>query len=133
MGRYRNDMDDERDNYPREERFRREGLGNYEEPYGGGRQFDTERRPEFGTGRYGERANYQNDEPRYSQSRERWDENERYRDEGQRSSLYNLRGDQGLQRSRERYSSDRSRLRCRDIMTKDLAVATRNTALTQVA
>jgi CBS domain-containing protein len=138
MARYRNE-DDERDFEPREERFRREGIGNYEEPYNrrplfdNERRFDTERRPEYPRGRFGERADYQHNEPRYSQNRERWDESgDRYRDQGQRSSLFDLRGDLSTQRSRDRYGSDRSRLRCRDIMTKDLAVATRDTPIMQV-
>jgi CBS domain-containing protein len=33
----------------------------------------------------------------------------------------------------EQYASNRSRLRCRDIMTRDLAVATRDTPLAQIA
>jgi CBS domain-containing protein len=47
--------------------------------------------------------------------------------------LYDIRGDLGTGRDRERYGSERSRLRCRDVMTTDLAVATRDTRLTQVA
>lgn len=148
MAKYRNDMDDERDYYQREERFRREALGTYEEPYSrrprfdSERRFDTERRYdnerglEFGRGRFGERADYEQDEPRYSNARDRWSEGERYRDENRRSSLYDVRGDLGSSPrrwSREQYGSERSRLRCRDIMTKDLAVATRETSLTQVA
>src|SRR5438045_4463329 len=136
MGRYRNDLDDERDRdyYPREERMRREALGSYDEPYSLRRQFDSEGRPESGRGRFGERADYNYDEPRYSQQREPSnDRNDRYRDESRRSSLYDIRGDLGTGRRRDYYSPERSRLRCRDIMTKDLAVATRDTALTQVA
>jgi CBS domain-containing protein len=148
MARYRNE-DDERDYYQREERFRREALGTYEEPYSrrprfdSERRFDTERRYDndrgldFGRGRFGERANYEQDEPRYSNSRDRWNEGgDRYRDENRRSSLYDVRGDLGSSTrrwDREQYASERSRLRCRDIMTKDLAVATRDTSLTQVA
>jgi CBS domain-containing protein len=138
MARYRNDLDDERDYYPREERLRREAMGSYEEPYsrrpraGDDRWVDNERRPEYGRGRFGERADYENDEPRYSQSRERWGEGDRYRNSGQRSTLDDLRGDLSTGRHREYYSSQRSRLRCRDIMTKDLAVATRDTPLVQV-
>lgn len=136
MARYRNDMDDDRDYYPREEeRFRREALGSYDEPYSSRRrELDNERRTEYGRGRFGERANYNNDEPRYSQRSEPWsDRSDRYRDQGQRSSLYDIRGDLSTGRNREYYSSERSRLRCRDIMTKDLAVATRDTPISQVA
>ena len=139
MARYRNDMDDERDYYPREERLRRETLGSYDEPYNRRPQFDSQRRWEnegqsdYGRGRFGERANYENDEPRYSNTRERWGEGERNWDQGRRSSLYDIRGDLGTGRDRDRYNAERSRLRCRDVMTTDLAVATRDTRLAQVA
>lgn len=136
MARYRNENDDERDYYPREERLRRETLGAYDEPYSQRPRFDTERRwedegrPGYGRGRFGERANYENDEPRYGNYRDRWDES-RFRE--RRSTLDEIRGDLGTGRDRQRYSAERSRLRCRDIMTKDLAVAMRDTPLTQVA
>lgn len=131
MARYRNDQDDERDYYPREERLRRENLGAYDEPYRAGRQFDTERRPDYNRGgRFGERAEYDQDEPRYAENR-----GERFRDYNRRSSLDDVRGDisGGRWRDREHYSADRSRLRCRDIMTRDLAVATRDTTLVEVS
>lgn len=144
MARY-NDMEDDRDYYPREERFRREASGNYEEPFTRRGEFDRDQRSEYGRGRFGERAEYENDEPRYSQERynqerntwsdrDTWsDRGDRYRDENRRSSLYDIRGDLGTGRYRDRYAADRSRLRCREIMTKDLAVATRDTRLVQVA
>ena len=133
MARYRDDVDDDRDYYPREERFKREALGGYDEPFTRRGEFDRDRGPESGRGRFGERAEYETDEPRYSQDRETWtDRGDRYRDDSRRSSLYDIRGDLGTGRSRERYASDRSRLRCRDIMTKDLAVATRDTRLVQI-
>ena len=130
MARYRNDLDDERDYYRREERMRRENFDGYDEPYRGGRQFDTERRPEYNRGRFGERAEYDNDEPRYAEYRG----GERIRDD-RRSTLDDLRGDisGGRWRGREQYGSERSRLRCRDIMTRDLVVATRDTTLVEVA
>ena len=129
MARYRNDQDDERDYYRREDRMRRENIGAYDEPYRGGRQFDMERRPEYNHGRFGERAEYDYDEPRYAEYR-----GERNRDD-RRSTLDDLRGDisGGRWRDREHYASDRSRLRCRDIMTRDLVVATRDTTLVEVA
>ena len=130
MGRYRNDVDDERDYYAREERLRRENLGASDEPYRPRRQFDTERRPDYNRGRFGERADYQTDEPRYADYR-----GERPRDDWRRSSLYDVRGDlsSANTRDREYYGPERSRLRCRDIMTRDLAVATRDTTLPEVA
>jgi CBS domain-containing protein len=129
MARYRNELDDERDYYAREERLRRENLGAYDEPYRARRQFETERRPDYSRGRFGERAEYDYDEPRYGDYRERsWDDR-------RRSSLYNTRGDLSTRSARERdyYAPERSRLRCRDIMTRDLAVATRDTTLPEIA
>jgi CBS domain-containing protein len=130
MARYRNDLDDDRD-YRREDRYRRENFGAYDEPYRGGRQFDNERRQEYNRGRFGERAEYDYNEPRYAN----YGGGENYREENRRSSLDDLRGDisGGRWRGREQYASERSRLRCRDIMTRDLAVATRDTTLTEVA
>lgn len=141
MARYRNE-DDERDYYQREERLRRENLGAYDEPFRARRQFETERRPDsdYGSsggdwqnrarfnergGRFGERAEYDYDEPRYGDYRERFDE-------GRRSSLYDIRGDLSTGRSRE-HASERSRLRVRDIMTRDLVVATRDTTIVEVS
>ena len=131
MARYRNDLDDERDYYRREERMRRENLGAYDEPYRAGRQLESERRPEYNRGRFGERAEYDYDEPRYAN----YGGGERFRDETRRSSLDDVRGDisGGRWRDRDYYASERSRLRCRDIMTRDLAVATRDTTLIEVA
>ena len=130
MARYRNDLENEReDYYPREERMRREHLGAYDEPFRDRRMFETERRPDYNRGRFGERAEYNYDEPRYGDYRER------SRDEG-RSSLFDIRGDLGRSRdySRDyRREPERSRLRCRDIMTRDLAVATRDTTQVEVA
>lgn len=131
MARYRNDMDDERDYYAREDRLRRENFGGpYEDPYRPRRQFDTERQPDYNRGRFGERADYEMNEPRYAENRG----TERTRDDWQRNSLYEGRDRSfGNQRDREYYGSERSRLRCRDIMTRDLAVATRDTTLPEIA
>ncbi|HEX2271805.1 MAG TPA: CBS domain-containing protein [Pyrinomonadaceae bacterium] len=141
MARYRNDLDDERDRdyYPREERFRREGMGAFDEQYNTRMRSERDQgwRPGYNReqdwrfdynrgGRFGERADYEYDEPRYSEQRGR------FRDEGRRSSLYDLRGDLSTGRSRD-YASERSRLRCRDIMTRDLVVATRDTSITEIA
>jgi CBS domain-containing protein len=125
MARYRGDVDEERDLYSREARLRRESLGSYDEPYSSRRAFENERRPQFN--RYGERAEYDYDEPRYSEGRERFRE-----DSGSRSVLYEGRGGLSPRYSREPVQA-RSRLRCRDIMTRDLAVATRDTTLREVA
>lgn len=114
MARYRGDMDEERDLYSRD-RMRRESLGSYDE-----------RRPY--PNRYGERAEYDYDEPRYTSGREHFRE-----DSSRRSALYDLRGDVSPRYAPRQYAEPRSRLRCRDIMTRDLAVATRDTTLREVA
>ena len=131
MARYRNELDNDREYYPREERLRREDFGRgYDEPWGAGRRFDSERRGgDYNRGgRFGERAEYNYDEPRYA-------DNERYNNDVRRSSLYEGRGDLGTGRYREPdyYGSERSRLRCRDIMTRELVVATRDTTVVEVA
>jgi CBS domain-containing protein len=132
MARYRNDRDDERDYYQREEqRPRREDFGAYDEPFRARRQFETERRPDYNRGRFGERAEYNQDEPRYGDYRGGGGGG--FNEDRQGSSLFDVRGDFSTQRSRDYYAPERSRLRCRDIMTRDLAVATRDTTLTEVA
>ncbi len=136
MARYRNDMDDERDYYARDENLRRENFGSYEEPYRGNRpQFD-ERRPGLNRGRFGERAEYNYDEPRYADH----GRGERFREDMRRGSNYENREDVSSANWRDRdyqyggrYAQERSRLRCRDIMTRDLAVATRDTTLPEIA
>jgi len=133
MARYRNDMDDDRDYYQRDERLlRRENFGSYDDPYRSRRQFDNERRPDYSRGRFGERADYNNDEPRYAN----YGGGERWREENRRSSLYEGRDDLSSNTWRDRdyqNAPERSRLRCRDIMTRDLAVATRDTTLPEIA
>lgn len=136
MARHRNDLDD-RDYYRREERVTRDQMGAFDEPYSSRQRFEQDWRPDYNRSRFGERAAYEYDEPRYSENRGR------FRDEGRRSSLYDVRGDLSSSRWRDREyqnygqtserASERSRLRCRDIMTRDLAVATRDTAITEVA
>jgi CBS domain-containing protein len=136
MGRYRNESDNDRDYYPREEHLRREnfsgGGGGYEEQWRGGHQFENEGRSDYNRGRFGERANYDNDEPRYANYGDR---SERFRDESRRGSLYEGRENLGMGRSRDReqYASQPSRLRCRDIMTRELVVATRDTTVVEAS
>lgn len=130
MARYRNDLDDERDFYRREDRIRRDSMGAFDEPYSSRNRFEQDRRPDYNRGgRFGERAEYEYNEPRYSESRGG------FRDEGRHSSLYDVRGDLSTGRwsDRDYRPAERSRLRCRDIMTRDLAVATRDTPITEVA
>jgi CBS domain-containing protein len=135
MARHRNDLDNERDYYPREERMRRENFGRgYDEPWGTGRRFESERRTDYNRGnRFGERAEYDYDEPRYAEYG--GDRGDRIRDDMRRSSLYEGRGDlgTGTWRDRDYYGGERSRLRCRDIMTRELVVATRDTTVVEAA
>ncbi|HJY30535.1 MAG TPA: CBS domain-containing protein [Pyrinomonadaceae bacterium] len=133
MARYRNEMDDDRDYYAREENLRREDFGrNYDDRYRSRRQFDNERRPDYSRGQFGERADYNYDEPRYAN----YGGGERWREENRRSSLYEGRDDLSSNTWRDRdnqYAGERSRLRCRDVMTRDLAIATRDTTLPEIA
>jgi CBS domain-containing protein len=126
-------MDDDRDYYGRDDRLRRENFGSYDDQYRPRRQFDNERRPDYSRGRFGERADYNYDEPRYANN---YGGGERFREENRRSSLYEGRDDFSTANWRDRdYQQipERSRLRCRDIMTRDLAVATRDTTLPEIA
>lgn len=124
MARYRGELEEDRDRYSREARLRRESLGSYDEPYSGRQAFENERRPYYN--RYGERAEYDYDEPRYPGGRERFREDSR-----RQSALYDGRGE--FSRHFREPVAARSRLRCRDIMTRDLAVATRDTTLREAA
>jgi len=125
MARYRGELDDERDLRPQEERLRRETSGANEEPWPSRQELESRRQPYYN--RYGERAAYEYDEPRYRGG-------EHYREDGYRgSALYEGRGSLAPRYSRERYAPARSRLRCRDIMTRDLAVSTRDSTLREVA
>lgn len=126
MARYRNDRDYDRDYEQREQRYRREALASEDEPYSSlFRDDDIRREPISRRSSFGERAEYEHDEPRYSDPR--W----RISNQGRRSSLYDIRGDLSPRTSRE-YRPARSRLRCRDIMTRDLVVATRDTTLREI-
>jgi CBS domain-containing protein len=123
MARYRND--DDREPYARNDRFERERPWNFNDPdERQGRPLHDYDRRDFGKGRFGERADYDNDEPRYY-------EHSRNYPQGNLRRSYEGRDFQTEQRYYDR--ATRSRLRCRDIMTRDLAVATRDTTLREVA
>ena len=124
MGRYRNDYDD-REYHGRSDRFERERPWNFNEPFDQGRSFGDYGRRGLNQGRFGERADYQHDEPRYT------DYERRYGQENFRPSSYEGRDPQWRPGTYDR--SERSRLRVRDIMTRDLAVAGRDTTLREVA
>jgi CBS domain-containing protein len=110
-------------------RSRRERPWGYDDPYAGRSRslagdYD---RGERGFGRFGERADYDYDEPRYR------NQSERFRDEEyERPSIESYR--ESPPRRSERYQQrSRSRLRCSDIMTRDLTVATRDSSLYEVS
>jgi CBS domain-containing protein len=126
MARYRGELDDERDFYERERRMGRETPG-YDDPLRPRRGLFEQRGQDFSRGRYGERAEYDYDEPRYSESRGRFRNEDFREDPYQRREEFTQRG------TARQYAPERSRLRCRDIMTRDLVVATRDTSLTEVA
>jgi len=134
MARYGNEFDD-RDFYDRErdQRMRQEAPRGYDESAAerNRREFlEGNRRTEFSRGRFGERAEYNYDEPRFGDYGSDYRE-DRFRDSAQDSGRgYDPRYDQ---RGSTQYARERSRLRCRDIMTRDLVVATRDTALREVA
>ncbi|HEV2884260.1 MAG TPA: CBS domain-containing protein [Pyrinomonadaceae bacterium] len=122
MTRYRSDFDDERDYRLRDDRFDRERPWNYTEfPGRSPREYD---RRELGQGRFGERAEYEYNEPRYNDYSSR-----RHEEDSARSSYEGRDYQQGARYDR----ATRSRLRVRDIMTRELAVATRDTPITEVA
>jgi CBS domain-containing protein len=91
------------------------------------RDFGPDRARSSARGRFGERAEYDNDEPRYGVQSPR---SER---EGNGRSSY----EGGRAYLRERFGTERiasrSRVRCRDIMTRDVTVATRDSSLEDVA
>lgn len=135
MARYFNDFDDDRELNTRRDRFAREEPWNYGRPYSGARLESDYGRRDIGRGRFGERADYERNEPSYSDysdqhGREDYGRSPREgRDQGWRS-----RSEWGYQpRSRYDERMTRSRLRVRDIMTRELAVAARDTTLYEVA
>jgi len=121
MGRYRDEQEDR--DFGRNDRFERQRPWNYNQSFEERRRDDDYRREQFSRGRFGERADYDYDEPRYSGHPRGYGES----DYGQ------FDYDRDYQTGRqESYAGGRSRLRCRDIMTRDLAVATRDTPLAEV-
>jgi CBS domain-containing protein len=135
MARHFNDFDDDRE-FRRHDRFAREQPWNYGRPYSGGRLENDYGRRDFGQGRFGERAGYENDEPRYNEYSEQYAREDYRRPtyEG-RDRSWRGRSEDVAYQPRSRYDEGvtRSRLRVRDIMTRELAVATRDTTLHEVA
>ena len=136
MVRYRDEFEDQ-DLYRRDRETGREVPRGYDDAERRRREFLEGNRPDFGRGRFGERAEYDYDEPRYGEHRRRDFRDEGFRESSQdRSRDYDPGyGRRGFEQrdAATRYAPERSRLRCRDIMTRDLVVATRDTPLTEVA
>jgi CBS domain-containing protein len=137
MARYRSDLDDDREYGARNERGERERPANYNDPNRGrAAMLDAYGDRGSTSGRFGERANYEYNEPRYNDYRERpgRDDSGSYGDweGGHRTRSADVRTGYEPQ---PRYSdrTSRSRLRVRDIMTRELAVATRDTTLREVS
>jgi CBS domain-containing protein len=123
------DRNDDREYELNNEPSRRERPWGYDDPYAGRRRsLAGDYGPgDRGRGRFGERAEYEHDEPRYMDYSERSRE-----DDYERPSRESYREYPSTRPSGYRQHS-RSRLRCRDIMTRDLAVATRDTGSYEVA
>jgi CBS domain-containing protein len=122
MARYRGDLEEDRDFYARNERFGRERPWNYNDPRERDYSLAEERRERFGRGRFGERAEHEYDEPRYGGYG--YDRNFDYG-----RSAY----ERDYRSRKPEFERGRSRLRVRDIMTRDLAVATRDTTVRELA
>jgi CBS domain-containing protein len=136
MARHFNDFDDDRELVPRRDRFAREQPWNYSRPYSGGRLENDYGQRDFGQGRFGERAGYETDEPRYNQYSDQYAREDYRRPtyEGRDRGLGYRNADLDYQpRSRYGEATIRSRLRVREIMTRNLAVASRDTSLHDVA
>lgn len=139
MSRYRNDRDDyDRERYERDE----SRYGSY-----GGRERDVDR---YQAPRGGERERYYGGEPPRDYRRGEYDPRDRYEDRPRhnetRPGSYGgpefARGERdAINRYYDRHPPEpppprgatRSHIRCRDIMTRDVTVATRETSLREVA
>jgi CBS domain-containing protein len=125
MARYRDEQAERYYDREEEERRQREDAWRANEPYERrDRSFGEYERRERGLGRYGERAHYENDEPRYHVNERR--EADAFRPAPRLDREY----------TRERFGERerfRSRLRARDVMTRELAIAVRDNTLYQVA
>ena len=103
--------------------------------YGRGSDYGRSSEREIGgRGRHGERADYARDENRYGAAGAGYETGRGYEreDEG-RSSMWNEGRDYSRGREPQRRGAARSHVRCRDIMTRDVTVAHRDTSLEEVA
>jgi CBS domain-containing protein len=124
------DRNEEREFELESGRSQRERPWGYDDPYSGRgpSQASEYGREERGRGRFGERANYDYDEPRYMNYPER-----SRQDYGNDYARPSREFNREYPFTRSGGYEQRSRLRCRDIMTRDLAVATSETSLYEVA
>lgn len=109
---------------------------------GGGRHYGREDygrtdygRSDYGRSGYGERADYRPDERRYAGYSGGGERRQRVDDRYDDRSWYEEARDYftGRDEGRARGGATRSHVRCRDIMTRDVTVATRATSLLDVA
>jgi CBS domain-containing protein len=107
----------------------------YERDYGRGEYGRSSgRESSGGRGRYGERAGYARDESRFGAAGGGYERGQGYEreDEG-RSPVWEEGRDYSRGREGARRGAARSHVRCRDIMTRDVTVAHRDTSLEEVA
>jgi CBS domain-containing protein len=135
MARHFDDFDDDRELNTRRDRFAREQPWNYGRPYSGSRLESDYDRRDLGRGRFGERADYERNEPTYGEYGGQYGRQDYGRSEREgRGQSWQSRSEMGYQ---PRFGYDerptRSRLRVRDIMTRELAVSTRDTTLAGVS
>jgi CBS domain-containing protein len=92
-------------------------------------------RDDYGRGGYGERADYRPDERRYADYQGRRGEARREYDrrDDERSWSEGARDYAGSRNEERGRGASRSHVRCRDIMTRDVTVAARDTSLLDVA
>ena len=96
----------------------------------------ADERGDYGRGRYGERADYARGERRYGEAERGGNGGRHERDTdryGEGRSLWEEGRDYIQRRRTEGRRATRSRVRCRDIMTRDVTVATRDSTLQEVA
>jgi CBS domain-containing protein len=102
--------------------------------YGRGEYGRSSEREIGNRGRYGERADYARDENRYGAAGVGYERGRGYeREEEGRSSMWNEGREYSRGREPQRRGAARSHVRCRDIMTRDVTVAHRDTSLEEVA
>ena len=113
-----------------------------ERPFSGQRSYygrDTDERGDYGRGRYGERAEYGYGERPYGENAGRGGDGGRggyerdYERQGEGRSFWEEGRDLIQRRRTDGRRPTRSRVRCRDIMTRDVTVATRDSTLQEVA